>query len=599
MKYFISVNKITLTFGLLFSTIVVSLATYAEEKMTPLKKLGFNLIFGALFFTSVIAEGSTVSLTLEIKDKHTGESTPARLEIRGSDGEYYIAGDAVPIGGDCTMSDFPKLLIDEVASVEFADRLSFRNPYTKTQQFYSSGVSSVKIPSGSAFIKAYKGPEYKVTKLEVDLSENTSQNLVVNLERWVNMPESGWFSGDDHLHIARPTADFNPIVSKMMQAEDIHVANLLQMGKVEDFTIAQQYTHGPDSYYQEGNHILVSGQENPRTHFLGHTITLGAEKTHFDADQYLIYRSIWEKTIKEGAINGFAHAIFPYGSFLAPHDGLAVVLPHDLLHFLEVLQFDRTGYDVWYDLLALGYRITPTAGTDYPCGGQLIPGHERFYTKVEGAFTYPKWIASVRKGRTVVTTGPMVDFKVNGYEAGDEIILIDKSKVDIVGTVTFDPSRDDLSFIELLQNGRVIERFSRIAGAAKIEFEVEKYIDETSWFALRGYGNRIDENALADPVIFGTFEPTSLVHSGPVYVSLKNQPGLRESARAREVAREFLARLMDLKRVLSEDNLDYLGDKLELPDIDAVPKYILAKNRDGLLKEIDTSIEFFKTFVKP
>ena len=191
-------------------------------------------------------------LNLSVKDVDTGESTPARIEIRGSDGKYYSAGDAVPISGDCTMSDFPKVLIDEVASVEFSDRLSFQNQYTKTKQFYSSGSSSVKVPAGRTVIRVYKGPEYKVTKVEVDVPENSSKNLVVNLERWIDMPERGWFSGDDHLHIARPTADFNSIVSKMMQAEDIHVANLLQMGKVEDFTIAQQYAHGPDSYYQEG-----------------------------------------------------------------------------------------------------------------------------------------------------------------------------------------------------------------------------------------------------------------------------------------------------------------------------------------------------------
>ena len=86
---------------------------------------------------------------------------------------------------------------------------------------------------------------------------------------------------------------------------------------------------------------------------------MGAKQAHFDADNYLIYRLLWEKTEKEGAINGFAHAVFPYGSFIAPHDGLAVVLPHDLLHFLEVLQFDRNGYEIWYDLLNLGYKITP------------------------------------------------------------------------------------------------------------------------------------------------------------------------------------------------------------------------------------------------
>ena len=120
--------------------------------------------------------------------------------------------------------------------------------------------------------------------------------------------------------------------------------------------------------------------------------------------------------------------------------------------------------------------------------------------------TYPKWIESVRKGRTFVTTGPMVAFNVDGREPGDEIVLNAKSKVEISAEVSFDPSRDDLSFIELLQNGSVIERFSRIAGASKIAFSIEKYVDRASWFAVRGYGSRIDENALADPVIFCTFE---------------------------------------------------------------------------------------------
>jgi hypothetical protein len=366
------------------------------------------------------------------------------------------------------------------------------------------------------------------------------------------------------------------------------------MGKVENFSIAPQYAHGPDSYYQEGNYILAAGQENPRTHFLGHTITLGAEKTHFNADQYLIYRLIWQETVKEGAINGFAHAIFPYGSFIAPHDGLAVVLPHNLLHFLEVLQFDRAGYDVWYDLLALGFRITPTAGTDYPCGGQLLPGHERFYTKVEGPLTYAKWIESVREGRTFVTTGPIVEFRVNSRDIGSEIELETQSDVEISGSVTFDPKRDDMNFLELLQNGNVIERFSRVKGASKIEFSVKQRVDETSWFAVRGYGLRIDENPFATPLIFSTFEPTSTVHSAPIFVSIRNHPGLEKSTRARDVARAFLARLNDLERILATDNTDYLSTKLELPDLDAVPKEIFLKNRQRLLQEIEVAKVFFR-----
>ena len=41
---------------------------------------------------------------------------------------------------------------------------------------------------------------------------------------------------------------------------------------LEQHAIAQQYAHGPEGHYQEGNYILAAGQENPRTHFLGHKV---------------------------------------------------------------------------------------------------------------------------------------------------------------------------------------------------------------------------------------------------------------------------------------------------------------------------------------
>ena len=145
----------------------------------------------------------------------------------------------------------------------------------------------------------------------------------------------------------------------------------------------------------------AAGQENPRSHYLGHTITLGAAEPVFDADQYLIYRKIWERTTDLGGINGFAHAIATSGG-VSPYRGGAVLLPHNLMHFLEVLQFNRGGYQFWYDILNLGHRIAGTAGTDYPCADQTIPGHERFYTRVEGELTYEKWLDAVRNGRTFV-----------------------------------------------------------------------------------------------------------------------------------------------------------------------------------------------------
>lgn len=77
------------------------------------------------------------------------------------------------------------------------------------------------------------------------------------------------------LHISRPLKELNPLLSKWMQAEDINVANLLQLGSWNRFFASPQYEHGQEGVHREGDYLLASGQENPRTHFLGHAIILG------------------------------------------------------------------------------------------------------------------------------------------------------------------------------------------------------------------------------------------------------------------------------------------------------------------------------------
>ena len=44
-----------------------------------------------------------------------------------------------------------------------------------------------------------------------------------------------------------------------MQAEDIHVANLLQWGNARHFQNAPQYAFGPDGLYHEGDYWLAAG----------------------------------------------------------------------------------------------------------------------------------------------------------------------------------------------------------------------------------------------------------------------------------------------------------------------------------------------------
>ena len=562
-------------------------------KITRLPYLQISSVPPLLIFVSIslfnlqLLAAQTGTLKLTVLDSTTNQIVPARVEIQGSDGEYYVAEDALLVGGDCDMSDHGAGLHDlETTLASFHREVG--NPYTRSTQFYSNGKSSIYLPSGTAAIRVYKGPEYELHVEKVDIQAGKTTQHEIRISRWVNMPEKGWYSADDHLHIPRPSKELNPYIMKMMQAEDIHVGNLLQMGKVVNFNIAPQYSHGEESYYQEGGYILAAGQENPRTHFLGHTITLGAKTALHSPEEYLIYRLLWQEASKQGAINGYAH----YGSMFSGQSGLPLVLHHNLMHFIEVLQFNRSDYEAWYEVLNLGFRVTPTAGTDYPCGSNL-PGHERFYTKVDGDFTYNNWLDGVRRGKTFVTTGPILEFRVNGHDIGEEVMLEGPDSLRIEGKVIFDNQLDDLQRIELIENGQVVGSFPRTNMEGNISFSINHPMKETSWLTLRGYGNKLKQSMSVRPWHFRSFKPMSTVHSAPIYVTIKNASPFTSHSRTKVLARKWLAHLEDLETMLEEDNIEYLAQKLLDPEFDAVPKDILIKNRLALFDEIRDAKDFF------
>ncbi len=537
--------------------------------------------------------GDPATLVLTVIDDSTGKPTPARVEILASDEQYYVADDALPAGGDCDMSDKGAGLVDlETTLASFSEEIW--NPYRKSTQFYSSGESKIRVPAGEVNVRVFKGPEYGVSWSKVEVAAGESVALEERLKRWIDMPARSWYSSDVHLHIPRPVPDLDPLISKMMQAEDLRVANLLQMGKVRNSNIAPQHHHGAKGVYEEDGYILAAGQENPRTHFLGHTISLGTKTPIHLPERYLIYRLFWEKAARQGGINGFAHAWMHDGEMLAAHSGIALLLPHDLLNFLEVLQFNRGDYELWYEILNLGFKVAPTAGSDFPCAEQTLPGHERFYTKVEGELSYASWIEAVREGRTFVTTGPMIELKVNGQDIGSELGLEKGASVSISGSVSFDESKEFVKLVEIVMNGHVIGRVANKSDdSGRVEFELESVIEEPSWIAIRGSGYSKLESVWSEPFHFSLWKPSSNFHSAPIYVSVKGMDGTR-SERSKRVAATYLARLDDLEAMLAEENMEFLANHIELPWGDDAPRETLFANRESLLAEIKAARAFFE-----
>jgi hypothetical protein len=71
---------------------------------------------------------------------------------------------------------------------------------------------------------------------------------------------------------------------------------------------------------------------------------------------------------------------------------------------------------LWYRLLNCGFRLPATAGTDVFLNriGSNLPGGDRVYVHLDGPLTYGGWIEKLKAGRSFVTSGPILEFTVNG-----------------------------------------------------------------------------------------------------------------------------------------------------------------------------------------
>jgi hypothetical protein len=566
-------------------TIPICLKLKKAQLFHTAETLGPPLVF--LLLASMTASARPAApgtLRLTLVDEASGRPTPARVELLDAQGKGYVAQDALPIDGDCVDRDIPADYTVERAIAVMSKQ--FVNQFTKTVQFYSVGKSFVSLPPGDYRLIVRKGPEFQLQKRDVHINPGEIVNLEVPMSRWVNLSAEGWYSADDHLHIARPVKELNPFISKWMQAEDVHVANLLEWGLVRHFHNALQYAFGEEGQYREGDYLLATGQENPRTHFRGHTIILGGKTPINFPEAYVIYSLFWEEAERQGALKGYAH----WGKFGGAEYGLSVDLPGRLLNFIEVLQFEHGIYDVWYDTLNMGFRMTPTAGTDYPCGDNGIPGRERFYTQVAGPLTYESWLEGVRKGRTFVTNGPMLDFHINGKGIGDEVLLKKPGTVTLEGRVRFDLNRDDVGRLDVIVNGVPVKSFPRGTHPGETSFQLPYEFTSTSWVALQAVGGKVDEVAGRHPPFF-VGAPTSQAHTAAIYVTIQGAPPLSAQPAAKVLARKWLAKLENLEARLAEDQIQQVAAPPGTSD--GVELEPLRKNREALLQAIQGAKRYF------
>ncbi len=458
------------------------------------------------------------TLRLAVEDAASGRPVPARFGLYDETGRAPLPSER---------SVLVHRFVDEV-------RLLWVNPRTwwpseHRLAFYVDGDYEARLPVGSYELVATRGPEYRGYRRTIEVRADETTDLTVSLERYADLPAEGWYSGDSHVHIAREHTEDDAVWAQIA-AEDIHVANLLEMGNIA-VTHFKQPAWGEAGQYVREGHALVSGQEDPRTVQRGHTIHHNLQRPiRPDPESYFLYHRVFEESRAQGGISGYAHM----GQLFNGERGLALDVPFDLVDFIEVLQGGRLYDDIWYSFLNLGFNVRPIAGADYPYFGPTLPGVERTYVKLDGPFAPNEWYNAYRSGHTYVSNGPFLEFRVNGREMGSELRAERGQSLEIVAEASLNPDIDRLNRLELVVHGEVVATATRTSAASdRLRLETEIEADESLWVAVRAFGDRDGARDM------------TVAHSAPVFVVVEDDPWWKLEAVPELVARHR-AKLQEL-----------------------------------------------------
>ena len=459
---------------------------------------------------SVTRSGTTTppsqsgTIRINVVDEQTGAPVPARLGLYDATGRTPL-----PSSESLLLHRYA----DETRLLWVSGRITW--PSANRQIFYVDGSYEADVPAGSYELVASKGLEYRFHQSSVDIVPNQTTTVTISMQRYANQPERGWYSGDDHLHLMRDQVnDMN--VWGMVAAEDVHVGNLLEMGNIVT-TYYRQPAWGEAGRFLRDGHMVASGQEGPRTAQRGHTIHLNnPDWIDLSADQYFSYNKVFEESHSQGGVSGYAH----YGQDFNGARGLALDMPFDLVDFIEVLQGGRLRVDGWYPFLNLGFKVTPSAGSDYPYFGPSLPGVERYYVRLDGAFDADDWYRSFRAGHVFVTNGPLLDFTINGVGMGEELRVARGTTLDVDAIARLNPDFQALGQLELVVHGDVVAT-AEGNGQERLELQTELVAERSMWVAIRAVGEQ-DERVL--PGQGPQRRYVALAHSAPIYVVVDGQP---------------------------------------------------------------------------
>ncbi|HEX8549034.1 MAG TPA: CehA/McbA family metallohydrolase [Cytophagaceae bacterium] len=430
-------------------------------------------------------------------------------------------------------------IIGDKDSVFFAEKgISFYIPWMQDRVGHSGrhfntigNTFRAKLPTGTYRIVIEKGKEYRRFSKLITVETNATQKLNIQLNRWINMNQRGWYSADHHVH--RNISD----IPTLLLSEDLNFAFFQgNWNERKDF-LAQTdsilpKTNSAGTLQIDPSHFLHVASHEIESEYgalLYHLINKKDFPLKDLSEHSLANYFALSNKAKEG--KGFVELDKPIYRF----SHLAVLLNNvDFIELANNHNFDRNylpegsinlnrslmgnysddqkGYthfvmDLYYNFLNIGKRIIPTAGSaSYPLSNPF--GYNRTYVQMKGEINTLNYFNALKSGRSFISNGPMIMLSSGNNLMGDTV-KTSESSLPIRCAIHYTYPLED---VEIIFNGEVIKQFKdvKLEGDSTI-FNIDIPITKSGWIAARCF-HKIDQKSIR----FG--------HTSPIFVQYKNQP---------------------------------------------------------------------------
>jgi len=412
----------------------------------------------------------------------------ARIELVASDGKVYAPTDAFV--RTTTQSEMRKV-------------------------FHSRGSFEVELPLGRASLLAVKGFETWPEQRQVDVKAGQVTSVVLPMRRMTDMTPRGWYSGSTHVHMnyggnLRTTFE---ALRLMSDAEDQDVATNLIANKDSRIIGYHNFVPGGGAHpASTRDRVIIVGQEY-RPPFYGHVSFLGL-RDHLISPWVTDYAGTALESLypsntdtlrrakEQNATTGYAHAFSGdadplLSDRLGQGKGFIVDAALKTADAIEWSFSGRANFHPWYAVLNNGIRVAATGGEDAITDLHIsrLVGAVRTYVHTAGKGLAAKpWLEGIRAGRTMVSTGPLLEVEIDGKIPGQEIHLPASG-----GSVQIDVwlrSITPLDELTLVFNGEKIEDIPLGADRRSVDYRKRLTVSRSGWFHVRAEGKDGDSSPL-------------------------------------------------------------------------------------------------------